>query len=684
MDTTTMPTTTAMPFQTTSANMFSGDWGVASALLLSYILPGEQNMVRLMLAGTIGNVVQNFIRHIPFPSFPAVFKRVAFAKTHAVILMEGTRMYEQLERYIVETYASKMRCSILYPQHGAGQTTTTFGLQGALFKEPLFDNFEGQSIQLRMLKVDGSWEWSAETFRAFLLSTSSHTMVDQDVSMASASGTSKLTSITRRIKSEEGGNGRGDTTSNCVGTGRIVVSSLKLDIATLQRYVHMIASKRPEAKISILYIVESKPTSIKPTRRRIYDHDSDDDAGHATSSASTSKKSASVDWLRIPVVSNVTLQNIVLSSSINELIIEDVRRFMRSEQWYNTKGIPWKRGYLLSGLPGTGKTSIIKALASEFHLPIFSIDFETVVTDRQFSKLMREISALADNLPYLLAIEDFDRCRLFSTLRLHENQISNRCSSKDVSDEESLTMGCLLNELDGFQQPHGRILMFTANDESKLFENDVDTSALFRPGRLDVRAQVGHCDADQVRRLLFHFFTPSETCRIDDPRFQFPLTSTSMCPAMISSWLQGRVLSLSSTTTVDDLSRVWNECVDHYFRDDALPPATASELDHDGESCVDTARKAMQQKKAIEWPIKRLNRRQRIINSHIKQARRKQRRQKTLIRQADRMRDKWLPGLESKIKSLIECRKKVSSKTREVRLQIRKDQKKKALVANKK
>lgn len=47
---------------------------------------------------------------------------------------------------------------------------------------------------------------------------------------------------------------------------------------------------------------------------------------------------------------------------MNSLIM-DVEHFLSQPRWYIDRGIPYRRGYLLYGPPGSGKTSAIMAIA---------------------------------------------------------------------------------------------------------------------------------------------------------------------------------------------------------------------------------------------------------------------------------------------------------------------------------
>lgn len=65
-----------------------------------------------------------------------------------------------------------------------------------------------------------------------------------------------------------------------------------------------------------------------------------------------------------------TLESVILDTNIAEKIIEDISKFLVSGEWYISKGVPYRRGYLLYGPPGTGKTSFVQAIASKLSLNI--------------------------------------------------------------------------------------------------------------------------------------------------------------------------------------------------------------------------------------------------------------------------------------------------------------------------
>ncbi|KAK8771539.1 hypothetical protein V5799_025216 [Amblyomma americanum] len=54
------------------------------------------------------------------------------------------------------------------------------------------------------------------------------------------------------------------------------------------------------------------------------------------------------------------LDSVILDAGIAERLLADIREFIANPQWYADRGIPYRRGYLLYGPPGCGKTSFIE------------------------------------------------------------------------------------------------------------------------------------------------------------------------------------------------------------------------------------------------------------------------------------------------------------------------------------
>lgn len=175
----------------------------------------------------------------------------------------------------------------------------------------------------------------------------------------------------------------------------------------------------------------------------------------------------------------------MLKAGQAEALLGDLQRFYRARERYAELGIPWRRGYLLHGPPGTGKTSLVTALASELRLNVCTLSLASpVVTDEKIHTLLAAVPQRS-----LLLIEDVDAF-------FHQRDAAHT--------QVRLSFSGFLNALDGVATQEGNVLFMTTNHIDRLDE------ALIRAGRIDERVALDVCDEDQLRRLYLKFHADAQ------------------------------------------------------------------------------------------------------------------------------------------------------------------------------
>ncbi|KAI8611323.1 P-loop containing nucleoside triphosphate hydrolase protein [Chytriomyces sp. MP71] len=186
------------------------------------------------------------------------------------------------------------------------------------------------------------------------------------------------------------------------------------------------------------------------------------------------------------------LSTIVLDGETKTTVLSDAIEFMKNEKWYADRGIPYRRGYMFYGYPGTGKTSFVTALAGELKLNIYVISLANKgLTDETLTELM------VDTPPRcILLLEDIDAAFVSRTVT---GNTSNGASENTIV--TNVTFSGLLNAIDGVAAQEGRILIMTTNHMEKL------DPALIRPGRVDVKVLLDKATRAQIQQLFVQFFS---------------------------------------------------------------------------------------------------------------------------------------------------------------------------------
>lgn len=180
------------------------------------------------------------------------------------------------------------------------------------------------------------------------------------------------------------------------------------------------------------------------------------------------------------------ISSVFLPKGVTEGVVSDIEEFLDSQSWYVSRGIPWRRGFLFHGTPGSGKTSLISALAGYFKMNLYILSVSSAkISDDVLSSLLARVPMRS-----LLLLEDVD------------SAFEQRKKSKDV--QNRLSFSGFLNAIDGAASKDGTIIFMTTNHREKL------DAALIRPGRADVHVEFGYATAPQAEAMYRAFFPDAE------------------------------------------------------------------------------------------------------------------------------------------------------------------------------
>ncbi len=197
-----------------------------------------------------------------------------------------------------------------------------------------------------------------------------------------------------------------------------------------------------------------------------------------------------------------------------DTIRERVKFFINNKRWYDEKGIPYTLGILLSGPPGTGKTSTIKCIANETNRHIFNINLNHDITKKQLENLFFNenvmVSSQGQNgrtVSGQVCIPLEQRLYVLEDIDCQSNLVLDRSLEQEgppVS-PDAVDLSFLLNLLDGVLENPGRIVIMTSNYPERL------DRALIRPGRIDVIAKFDYCSHKTMIDMIEFFYDKKMT-----------------------------------------------------------------------------------------------------------------------------------------------------------------------------
>ncbi|XP_049848825.1 mitochondrial chaperone BCS1-like [Schistocerca gregaria] len=205
------------------------------------------------------------------------------------------------------------------------------------------------------------------------------------------------------------------------------------------------------------------------------------------------------------------IKSVILPSGVANAILNDVKEFSNNSDWYVHRGIPYRRGYLLYGPPGCGKSSFIQALAGELQLNICLLN-------------LSERGLTNDRLNHLLTVAP-ER----SVILLEDVDAAFRSRESNTESSNTITFSGLLNALDGIVAAEGRILFMTTNHPERL------DPALIRPGRIDIQVGLPQAQTEQIEELFRKFYPEATEAQVK--RFASLIPNNSLSMAQLQGFL---------------------------------------------------------------------------------------------------------------------------------------------------
>lgn len=203
------------------------------------------------------------------------------------------------------------------------------------------------------------------------------------------------------------------------------------------------------------------------------------------------KQHTSVHYLVDDEMTNMIIthsfDHIVLSNDSKARIINGLLGWYKSKEWYKEHQMIHKIGVFLYGKPGTGKTSVTRAISNMFHnAPILTLEISNIM------KSIKEILEMRKRYDrtLIVLIEDFDM--YFKSREEIEGEFENI----EIKKQKDFNQNAIFQLLDGMYSTEDTIYIATTN-----YKDRIDP-ALIRYGRFDIQEELKYFEQDEALKAV--------------------------------------------------------------------------------------------------------------------------------------------------------------------------------------
>ncbi|XP_039137459.1 AAA-ATPase ASD, mitochondrial-like [Dioscorea cayenensis subsp. rotundata] len=245
-----------------------------------------------------------------------------------------------------------------------------------------------------------------------------------------------------------------------------------------------------------LVIQQGKAIAVQKRKRKLYTNSSNFDYSEFRK----------LVWSHVAFEHPATFETLAMEPEMKLEIIQDLVKFSKSKEYYAKIGKPWKRGYLLFGPPGTGKSTMIAAMANLLDYDVYDLELTAVKDNSALRRLLLNTTSKS-----IIVVEDIDCSLDLSGKRKtggdqqegnkEEEEKKKAMGGPPGKEESKVTLSGLLNCIDGLWSACGgeKLIVFTTNHIEKL------DPALIRRGRMDKHIELGFCGYEGFKVLAKNY-----------------------------------------------------------------------------------------------------------------------------------------------------------------------------------